>query len=118
MGAFPDSGSWQDEAAARVSETAMGPFPTPSPLSDAVETVFLSQATHHTHTGGQGSPTVPGSRLPSVPHQAAHFARVSVCTGVGVARGGVWQGTGHHPNVDACDGLEASCAFLWSSSAR
>lgn len=55
----------------------------------------------------RGSRLPSGRLLPSLPHQAARFARVSVCTGVGVARGRV-QGTGRHQDEEACDGLEAA----------
>lgn len=94
MGAFPDGGSWQREAGVLSLGQLWGRPPLPL-LSDAVETVFLSQAAHCTHTGDWGSPhgaeaagSPLGRLLPSLPTSLLTLPG-SQCVQVGGGQGPV-----------------------------
>lgn len=124
MGAFPDWGSWQREAGVLSQGQLWGRPPLPL-LSDAVETVFLSQAAHCTRTRAWGSshsaeaagsplgrllPSLPAS-LPTLPGSQC----VQELGGQGPVagdRGPLCCGPPKRGCLQEC--LEASCASLWS----
>lgn len=116
--------SWQREAGVLSRGQLWGCPPLPL-LSDAVETVFLSQAAHCTHTGDWGSPhgaeaagSPLGRLLPSLP--------TSLLTLPGSQCVQVWGGQGPvagdgptvravgHQNEDACRNASKPPVPHWS----